>query len=313
MHMLVQSIEKGMECMSLSTPSSVASLYALLSISFWGVSFVSTKAVLHTLDPLTLLVLRFGIGALFLFFLILAQGISLRIHLKYVPHLIILGVLGVFIHQLLQASALLTIDASAAGWMISFAPIFTMFLSILFLQERLSMFKMGGVVLAVIGVLLVTSARTGHSLSFSLQIGYFLMLASTFNWAVYSILLKKLAIPHPSLVITFYMCTIGFVLTLPFLFQTKGWQALPLLSGSERLHLAFLGVFVSGVSYWFWAKSLEVMEASKVSAFLYLEPLTTLVAAVLLLHEEILLISVLGGVIVILGVIIANRPVLSNK
>lgn len=133
--MLVQSIVKGMECMSLSTPSSAASLYALLSISFWGVSFVSTKAVLHTLDPLTLLVLRFGIGALFLFFLILAQGINVRIQLKYVPHLIILGVLGVFVHQLLQASALLTIDASAAGWMISFAPVFTMFLSILFYKN----------------------------------------------------------------------------------------------------------------------------------------------------------------------------------
>ncbi|KAA8756064.1 EamA/RhaT family transporter, partial [Priestia megaterium] len=34
-----------------------ASLYALMSISFWGISFVSTKAVLDKLDPYTLLVL----------------------------------------------------------------------------------------------------------------------------------------------------------------------------------------------------------------------------------------------------------------
>ncbi|WP_308807719.1 DMT family transporter [Alkalicoccobacillus plakortidis] len=152
-----------------------------------------------------------------------------------------------------------------------------------------------------------------RSLSFGLHIGYFLMLLSTFNWAVYSILLKKLQIPMPSIVITFYMCTIGFLFTLPFIIRNNGWEALPLLSESEWIHLLFLGVFVSSVSYWFWAKSLEVMEASKVSVFLYLEPLTTLIAAVFLLNEQILLISVLGGFIIILGVVLVNRPVSSNR
>ncbi|MGG3914118.1 EamA family transporter [Rossellomorea vietnamensis] len=110
----------------------VASLYATMSISFWGISFVSTKAVLGALDPYTLLVLRFGIGALFLLMLLLLKGYKLPIPLKYVPHLIILGVLGVFIHQLIQATALLTIDASSAGWMISFSPVFTVILSMMF-------------------------------------------------------------------------------------------------------------------------------------------------------------------------------------
>ncbi|MDQ0207271.1 DMT family transporter [Alkalicoccobacillus murimartini] len=295
--------------MALAKTSSVASMYALLSISFWGISFVSTKAVLTTLDPLTLLVLRFGIGALFLFLLIIAQRTSLRIRLTYLPHLLILGILGVFVHQLIQASALLTIDASAAGWMISFSPIFTVALSILFLHERVTIWKVGGMLLAATGVLLITTAGPDRTLSLGFHIGYILMLLSTLNWAVYSILLKKLQIPMPSLVITFYMCTIGFLLTLPFMIRDKGWEALPLLSQSEWIHLLFLGVFVSGVSYWFWAKSLEVMEASKVSAFLYLEPLTTLIAAVLLLNEQILFISVLGGVIIIVGVILVNRPI----
>ncbi|WP_307728800.1 DMT family transporter [Alkalicoccobacillus plakortidis] len=146
--------------MSFVKPSTTASMYALLSISFWGVSFVSTKAVLGTLDPLTLLVMRFGIGAVFLFILIVAQKHSLRIQFSYLPHLLILGVLGVFVHQLIQASALLTIDATDAGWMISFSPIFTVVLSILFLHERVTIFKVSGMLLAVIGVLFITTAWT---------------------------------------------------------------------------------------------------------------------------------------------------------
>lgn len=283
-----------------------ASLYALMSISFWGVSFVSTKAVLGKLDPYSLLVIRFGIGALFLLMLLLLQQHRLQISIKYVPHLMVLGILGVFVHQVLQATALLTINASAAGWLISFSPVFTVILSILFLHEKMSITKAVGMVLAITGVLIISTTRSGQSFQFAMNIGFLLMLLSTLNWAIYSVLLKSLKIPYPPLVVTFYMCLLGLILTTPFIIRNKGWENLTLLTQSEWAHLLFLGVFVSGIAYWYWGKALEVLEASKVSMFLYLEPIATLIAAVLLLQEKVLLISVAGGIIIIIGVIIVN-------
>ncbi|WP_034762848.1 DMT family transporter [Rossellomorea vietnamensis] len=288
-----------------------ASLYATMSISFWGISFVSTKAVLGTLDPYTLLVLRFGIGALFLLMLLLLKGYRLPIPLKYVPHLIVLGVLGVFIHQVIQATALLNIDASSAGWMISFSPVFTVILSMMFLHEKMTFSKALGMITAITGVLMVTTAGSGQSIGFTVNIGYLLMILSTLNWAVYSVLLKKLRIELPSLVITFYMSLLGFSLTIPFLIRNRGWEGISQLSNVEWAHLIFLGVFVSGIAYWYWAKALEVLDASKVSMFLYLEPVTTLIAAILLLQEKIFLISILGGVIIIIGVVIVNGQMIS--
>jgi drug/metabolite transporter (DMT)-like permease len=282
------------------------SLYALMAISFWGVSFVSTKAVLGKLDPYSLLVIRFGIGTLFLLLLLLLQRHRLQISIKYVPHLLVLGILGVFVHQLLQATALLTINASAAGWLISFSPVFTVILSMLFLHEKMSIPKAVGMVLAVTGVLIISTTRTGQSIQFTMNIGFLLMVLSTFNWAIYSVLLKSLKIPYPPLVITFYMCLLGLILTTPFIIRNRGWEDLSLLNHSEWAHLLFLGVFVSGIAYLYWGKSLEVLEASKVSMFLYLEPIATLIAAVLLLKEKVLLISVAGGIIIIIGVIIVN-------
>jgi drug/metabolite transporter (DMT)-like permease len=277
-----------------------------MAISFWGVSFVSTKAVLGKLDPYSLLVIRFGIGALFLLLLLLLQRHRLQISIKYVPHLLVLGILGVFVHQLLQATALLTINASAAGWLISFSPVFTVILSILFLHERMSISKAVGMVLAITGVLIISSTRTGQSFQFTMNIGFLLMVLSTLNWAIYSVLLKSLKIPYPPLVVTFYMCLLGLILTTPFIIRNRGWEDLSMLNHSEWAHLLFLGVFVSGIAYWYWGKSLEVLEASKVSMFLYLEPIATLIAAVLLLKEKVLLISVAGGIIIIIGVIIVN-------
>ena len=292
--------------MNFNRPRLTASLYALMSISFWGVSFVSTKAVLGKLDPFSLLVIRFGIGALFLLLLLLLQRHRLKISIKYVPHIMVLGILGVFVHQVLQATALLTINASAAGWLISFSPIFTVILSLLFLHEKMNITKAVGMVLAITGVLIVTSTRSGQSFHFAMNLGFLLMILSTLNWAIYSVLLKSLKIPYPPLVITFYMCLLGLILTTPFISRNRGWENLTLLDQTEWAHLLFLGVFVSGIAYWYWGKALEVLEASKVSMFLYLEPLATLVAAVLLLHEKVLLISVIGGIIIIIGVVVVN-------
>lgn len=283
-----------------------ASMYALLSISFWGVSFVSTKAVLGKLDPYSLIVLRFGIGALFLLMLLLLQRHPLRISIYYFPHLLLLGILGVFVHQVLQATALLTIHASSAGWLISFSPIFTVILSIILLHEKMNITKVVGMLLAITGVLLVTTTKSGQSFEFALNLGFLLMILSTLNWAVYSVLFKSLRIPYPPIVITFYMSLIGLILTTPFIFRNRGWESIPLLNSWEWTHLLFLGVFVSGIAYWYWGKALEVLEASKVTVFLYLEPISTLIAAILLLHEKVLLINVAGGIIIIIGVVIVN-------
>ncbi|WP_456318178.1 DMT family transporter [Priestia megaterium] len=288
-----------------------ASLYALMSISFWGISFVSTKAVLDKLDPYTLLVLRFGIGALFLLVLLVLKRYPLNIPLKYIPHLIVLGILGVFVHQVIQATALLTINASSAGWIISFSPVFTLILSVFFLHEKMTVLKASGMIVAIIGVLLVTTSSNQQSFQLPINVGYLLMILSTLNWAIYSVLLKRLHIQVPSLVVTFYMCLIGFTLTTPFLVRNRGWEIMPFLTSVEWAHLLFLGVFVSGVAYWYWAKALEVLEASQVSVFLYLEPVATLITAILLLQEKIIPVTILGGIIIIMGVILVNGRLLT--
>ncbi|MDC7771005.1 DMT family transporter [Priestia megaterium] len=288
-----------------------ASLYALMSISFWGISFVSTKAVLNKLDPYTLLVLRFGIGALFLLVLLVLKRYPLNIPLKYIPHLIVLGILGVFVHQVIQATALLTINASSAGWIISFSPVFTVILSVFFLHEKMTVLKASGMIVAIIGVLLVTTSSNQQSFQLPINVGYLLMILSTLNWAIYSVLLKRLHIQLPSLVVTFYMCLIGFTLTTPFLVRNRGWEIMPFLTSVEWAHLLFLGVFVSGVAYWYWAKALEVLEASQVSVFLYLEPVATLITAILLLQEKIIPVTILGGIIIIMGVILVNGRLLN--
>jgi drug/metabolite transporter (DMT)-like permease len=285
----------------------ISSIYALLSITFWGISFVSTKAVLRERDPFTLVSLRFGIASVFLLLLPILLKDKVIIPLRSFPHIFILAILGIFVHQLIQATALLSIEASAAGWIISFSPIFTAVLSVLFLREHFTFWKAIGITIAAVGVLLVTAQGNGGKLQFTPTIGYLLMILSTLNWAVYSILIKKFCLPYSSLTITFCTSLTGFLMTIPFMFRNNGLSELTHLSVQSWVHLLFLGVFVSAIAYWYWGKALHVLDATQVSVLLYLEPLATLVAAVLLLQEHIVLTTIFGGVFIIIGVSTVNH------
>jgi drug/metabolite transporter (DMT)-like permease len=153
---------------------------------------------------------------------------------------------------------------------------------------------------------MVTTAGSENRFEIGMDIGFLLMLLSTLNWAVYTVLLKSLKIPMSPILLTFYITLVGFIVTTPFIIRNHGWEALPNLTTVEWGHLLFLGIFVSGSGYWFWAKSLEVLQASQAGVLMYLEPLVTFVAAIIILHEKAMILSIAGGLIIIAGVAVVN-------
>ncbi len=96
---------------------------------------------------------------------------------------------------------------------------------------------------------------------------------------------------------------------MPFFVGTHGWEQLRQLSTTGWLAITFLGFLCSGLAYIFWYDSLQEADASQVAAFLYLEPLVTVVVAAWLLGEAITLPTLAGGVIILAGVWLVNRPV----
>jgi len=68
-----------------------------------------------------------------------------------------------------------------------------------------------------------------------------------------------------------------------------------------------LGIFCSAISYIFYNDGLQVLPASQVGAFLYLEPLVTTLVAAFLLREQIVLATLAGGAFILLGLWLVNR------
>jgi drug/metabolite transporter (DMT)-like permease len=276
---------------------------AALAVIFWGISFVATKAALEDVAPVTLVFLRFAIASVVL--LIVVRELPPR---HAWPSLALMGFVGVFIHQMLQSYALTMTSATSTGWLIGVTPIWSALLSAMFLRERFGFWKIAGLAAGFAGALLVVTKGDFSPSMFGRPstTGDLLILLSTVNWAVYSILGHKTIRALGPRRATSGSMLFGTIMLTPFFVAQKGWRQIPNLSPTGWTALLFLALCCSALGYLFWYGALEHIEVSRVAALLYAEPLVTFVAAALLLGERVSAIVVVGGILVLAGVLIAQ-------
>ena len=283
-------------------------LAALAAVTLWGISFVATRAALTEISPIPLVFTRFALGTAFLLTL-LAFRRRLEIPPReYWPSLAAMGFLGIFLHQMLQAHGLTLTTAVHTGWLIGLIPIWSALLSVVVLREKLGSAKVAGLLLGFAGAALVVTRGklSGGLLALPTTRDDLLILASTVNWAVYSVVGRRTLARLGSARATAFAMLAGWAMLAPLFFLRAGWTEYARLSPAGWAAIGFLGIGCSGLGYLFWYAALEKLETSRVAAFLYLEPLVTLAAAVVLLGEPVHATTVVGGLIVLAGVFLVS-------
>jgi drug/metabolite transporter (DMT)-like permease len=287
-----------------------AAYKAFLAIAFWGASFVATKIALREVSPLTVITLRFGLGVIVLACLVAVRREFKRPERKDIGWLVLLGLNGITVHQLLQANGLVTTTATNSGWIVALIPVFSALFAWLILHESFGRLKVLGLAVASVGALLIISrGQLSHGLlNIPATPGDFLMLLSAPNWALFTVLSKRMVGERSPALTLMYVMALGWLAILPLFLINKGWMDLPHLTWAGWGGVLFLGLLCSGAAYVFWYDALEAAGASQVAAFLYFEPLVTLAVAASLLGEHVTWATLAGGATILLGVWLVNRP-----
>lgn len=284
-------------------------LEALFAVIVWGASFVATKVALQDISPVTIVWLRFLMGLA-----ILGMAVALRKQFALPDkrewgYFALLGFLGITFHQWLQSNGLQTSEAGTTAWIVATTPVFMALLGRVLLKETLGWAKILGILLAFMGVLVVVSKGDPASIS----IGRFgapgdaLILVSAVNWAVFSALSRRGLKSHPASLMMFYVMGFGWLFTTLLFVTTGGFAEIRALTFSGWLGVLFLGIFCSGLAYIAWYDALKALATAQTGVFLYIEPLVALVVAFFILGEAILPASLIGGVVILLGVWLVNR------
>lgn len=278
----------------------------MLAVIFWGSSFIATKYLLDELTPETIISMRLILAIFLLLVVAIAQHRDFSINYKNHTFIFILAVISVF-HLWIQITGLKFTTASNTGWIIGTAPIFIAILGFLFFNEKLNITKIGGIIVATLGLLLLVGNGNPTKIDLIKDKGDLLVLLSSFTWGVYSMVNKKISLAYSPLMTILYLFILMAIIIIPFSVNESSIQSILHLSQVGWISILFLGLLCSGVSYVIWSYSLREMEAAKVGAFLYLEPFVTVFSAWLFLKENITLLMIFSGLIIIGGVFLVNK------
>jgi drug/metabolite transporter (DMT)-like permease len=284
-------------------------LEALFAVIVWGTSFIATKIAVSEISPTAVVWLRFAMGLPILLFAVVLRKQFVFPKGNEWLYFALLGFLGITFHQWLQSNGLKTAQASTTAWIVATSPVFIAVLGWLVLKEKLNLLQSSGIALAMIGVLAVVSKGDFSTITIGKfgSYGDFLILISAVNWAVFSILSRRGLKKHPSTMMTLWVMTIGWLLTSVAFFANKNYMDIPLLDFRGWMAIIFLGIFTTGLAYITWFDALAQLPAAQTGAFLFVEPLTSMVVAAIVLNEKITLVSVLGGAVILVGIWLVNR------
>ena len=281
-------------------------LLLLLAVVIWGWTFVATKVLLEEIGPVEILALRLAIGTPFLGAIVAAKRVSLRFGREDARPLLA-GAAIFTLHFLIQIRGLVETTAINTGWLITLTPLAIAVLSFAFLREPIGRGTAAGIAVATAGVLLLVSRGDLADLGWLRSTGDWLVLASAFTWASYTVATRPLAGRHHPLAVAFAILLLATAfVALPFA-ATADLAAVRALSPrglAATLYLAILGL---ALGQWFWQEGIARLGATRAGLFLYLEPISTVALAVPMLGEPLRLSTLAGGALVLAGVWLGQR------
>ena len=281
-------------------------LGALLTVTAWGVSFVSTKVLLeHGINPTEVYVVR----TLLAYLLVLCVchkrifSNSLRDELLFVS----CGLCAGSLYFIAENTALEYTLVSNVSLIVTLSPLITTLLvGAIYKNERPSKGVLMGSLIAFLGVGCVI-----FNSSFVLDVkplGDLLSLSAAVCWSVYSLVLRKLSAFYTVMFISRKTFFYGMVTAIPFLIAIPEHTPLDVyLQFDVWSNFLFLGVFCSMIAFIIWAFTIKGLGAIKANNYLYIQPIITLIASALLLGEKVSIVGYVGCSLILLGVWISDR------
>ena len=280
-------------------------ILAILVSLVWGTTYVSTKVLLTAFHPVEILLYRFILAWAVLFLCaprpLLPRGV--KSELTY----LLSGLMGLTLYSTLENYALQFSLASTVGLIVSSSPMFTALLMWLCRKARRpgpAFFT--GFALAMLGIALISLAE-GDSFDLN-PIGILLALGSAISWGGYGVSLTvapagELSGIQATRKIFFW----GVLLTLPVAWAggvsfSLARLAQPVLLGN----VLYLGVGASALCFLAWNKSTVLIGPVATNVYLYLQPVVTVAASLLVLSEPVTPLTLAAVALILCGLALSQ-------
>jgi drug/metabolite transporter (DMT)-like permease len=293
-------------------PGSHVGTYLLLTLTavFWGGTFIAGRTLADYIDPLSAAFLRFALATLLLWAWVAWQ-------VRQVPTLsgrqalavMLLGLTGIVAYNLFFFEGLKSVEAGRAALIVAINPVVITLASRLLFGEPLTGTRATGVVLSLCGALVVIArGDLDNLLSGAIGIGELLLLGCVASWSLYTLIGRRVLGRLSPLVTVAYASAAGTMLLGLLLGIRGGFDAGLLTEPVVFAHIGYLAVFGTVLAFvWFYA-GVQAIGATRAAQFINLVPVSGVLLGALILNEPITPPVLGGGLMVVLGLWLTNRP-----
>lgn len=289
-------------------------IVAFVTVAIWGSTFISTKLLINEgLTPAQIFVYRFFIAYILMLGLAFwgrkkegwrkVWSNSLRDEII----MLLLGVTGGSAYFLTENEALRFSTATNVSLIVCSCPLFTMILfRLLFRGTCLNRWQVIGTILSFIGM--STVVLNGQFVLQLSPIGDLLAFAACISWAFYTLLMKLVADKYSSFFITRKVFFYGLLTILPYyLLEDNQMAVSTLLKWNVVGHFLFLGVLASMICFLTWTWCVFHLGAMKATNYIYINPITTILFASIILKETITIYFIIGTFCILLGLFLSSK------
>ena len=285
-------------------------IVAFLTVAVWGTTFVWTKLlIINGLSPAQIFTLRFIIAYVLLTGFSLWRGRHKWLADNWRDELTMLGLglTGGSMYFLTENESLRFTTATNTSLIVCSCPLFAMLIIALFYKsERFSKRQALGSLVALAGMAAVV--LNGHFVLHLSPLGDTLAFSACLCWALYTLLMKPVMGRYPAMFITRKVFFYGILTILPYYIFVPDMPSWDVLTRPDvALNLLFLGSVASMLCYLTWSWCMKGLGAVVCTNWVYVNPITTIIAAWLILGEQITVYFLIGSALIIAGMYLSSK------
>lgn len=277
-----------------------------LAAVMWGVAAAVAKSFFNkAYEPLILVQMRvtLSFAVLFLFFLTTNPKL-LRFNLRDIPHVLIVGILGVAGSNYFYYAAIKETNVSTSILVQYTAPIMVMMYTVIFQKERLSSMKLSALVLSIGGIILAVGAYDPAVIQGSLK-GIILALLAAVSFSIFNISGKSLTQKYSiwtGLIYLLLAATLfwSFINTPMDIinagYSAEDWKVFGII--------ALISILIPYSLYYYGLKHIQSSKAIIIST---LEPVIAIIAEWLFLNGRMGPLQIVGACSVIAAIVLLQK------
>ncbi len=274
----------------------------------WGANFSVLKLAFHTFSPLAFNVLRFLLATAVLTAILRWHGQPLGVARADLWRVIALGVIGHGIYQTLFVQGVARTTTANASLLMATVPIFVALFSVLLHLEQVTPRRWAGILLSFAGIAMVTMG-SGQQIQFGSWhlAGDLLVLGGAATWAIYTVMSKPLLARYSPLHLTAVSMVPGTaaltLLGMPAMW-TQRWSA---IEPAAWVGLIYSAVFSLALAYLIWFTGVQRVGNARTAVYSNGTPVVASLLAWAVLREPFGALQAMGGVVILIGLVLAQR------